>query len=119
MPNNIDVEQPSVRSDGVIERNAGIRLGLDRIERNTGETFREEVEVLWTLAGDVGWTIDLVDSTELPRREVCRYVVHDVLWGRKAGPICPICPYECRRSIKLILQREHRYRLADSILRVH
>ncbi len=96
---DIDVKQSTIRSQRIVQREAPVRP-WERVERDRGEAFREQIEVLWARRGDGCRGVELTYSTQLLRIESASDVRYDVVCrGIASGAIGAVSPDERERAV--------------------
>ena len=116
MLRDVDMEQSTVRPERVVQRQRSVRP-RQRVERNSGEAFREQVEVLGACSRDVRRRVELPDRAELLAGEPGRDAGDDIVRGGiGAGAVRPVGPNEGKRAVEDVCEARNRDRGAEAVL---
>lgn len=110
MLRDVDMEQSTVRPERVVQRQRSVRA-RQRVERDSSEALREEIEVLGACRRDVGRRIQLSDRAELLAGEPGCDMGYDVVRGGIGpGAVRPVGPNESKRAVEDVSETRDRDR---------
>ena len=117
MLRDVDMEQSTIGPECVVQRQRSVR-SRQRVERDSGEALREQVEVLRTCGRDVRRRVKLPDRTKLLAGKPGRDAGDDVVRGGIGpGAVGSVGPNEGKRAVEDVGEARDRDRGAEAVLR--